>query len=95
MSVGDARDRFSELIADVERTHERVVVTRHGRPVAVMIASGDLESLEETLDILSGPQALAEIRKSAEDIVAGRTMTIDDIRAEFSSSSCYHTDARR
>lgn len=87
VSVGDARDRFSELIADVERTHERVVVTRHGRPVAVMIAPADLESLEETLDILSDPQALAEIRESAEDIAAGRTVTIDEIRAEFGSSS--------
>ena len=87
VSVGDARDRFSELIADVERTHERVVVTRHGRPVAIMIAPGDLESLEETLDILSDPQALAEIRESAEDIVAGRTVTIDEIRAEFGSPS--------
>lgn len=87
MSIGDARDRFSELIADVERTHERVVVTRHGRPVAIMIAPSDLESLEETLDILSDPQALAEIRESAEDIAAGRTVTIEEIRAEFGSPS--------
>jgi antitoxin YefM len=51
VSVGETRDRFSELVADVERTHERVVVTRHGRPVAIMIAPADLE----TLDILSDP----------------------------------------
>lgn len=85
--VGDARDRFSELIGEVERTHERIVVTRHGRPVAVVIAPDDLESLEETLDILSDPRALAEIRESAEDIAAGRMVTIDEIRAEFGSSS--------
>ncbi|MGH3978939.1 MAG: type II toxin-antitoxin system Phd/YefM family antitoxin [Pseudonocardiaceae bacterium] len=85
--VGDARDRFSELIADVERTHERVVVTRHGRPVAVVMSPSDLESLEETLDILSDPRALAEIRESADDMAAGRTATIDEVRAEFGSSS--------
>ncbi|MGH4022377.1 MAG: type II toxin-antitoxin system Phd/YefM family antitoxin [Pseudonocardiaceae bacterium] len=85
--VGDARDRFSELIADVERTHERVVVTRHGRPVAVVMSPSDLESLEETLDILSDPRALAEIRESAEDMAAGRTATINEVRAEFGSSS--------
>jgi hypothetical protein len=61
--------------------------TRHGRPVAIMIAPGDLESLEESLDILSDPQALAEIRESAEDIAAGRTVPIDEIRAEFGSPS--------
>ncbi len=55
--------------------------------MAVVIAPDDLESLEETLDILSDPRALAEIRESAEDIAAGRMVTIDEIRAEFGSSS--------
>jgi antitoxin YefM len=81
--VGDARDHFSELIGEVERTHERVTVTRHGRPVAVLLSPDDLESLEETLDILSQPGALVEIQESAEDIAAGRVVSIEEIRAEF------------
>lgn len=81
--VGDARDHFSELISEVERTHERVIVTRHGRPVAVLLSPEDLESLEETLDILSQPGALDEIRASAEDVAAGRTVSIEEARAEF------------
>ena len=81
--VGDARDHFSELIAEVERTHERVTVTRHGRPVAVLLSPEDLESLEETLDILSQPGALEEIRESAQDVAAGRTVSIEEVRAEF------------
>ncbi len=81
--VGDAWDHFSELIVEVERTHERVTVTRHGRPVAVVLSPEDLESLEETLDILSQPGALAEIRESSEDIAAGRTVSIEEVRAEF------------
>ncbi len=78
---------MSELITEVERTHERVTVTRHGRPVAVVLSPDDLESLEETLDILSQPGALAEIRDSADDIAAGRTVSIEDIRAEFGQPS--------
>jgi antitoxin YefM len=81
--VGDARDHFSELIGEVERTHERVTVTRHGRPVAVVLSPDDLESLEETLGILSQPGALAEIQESAEGIAAGRLVSIEEIRAEF------------
>lgn len=81
--VGDARDHFSELIGEVERTHERVTVTRHGRPVAVVLSPDDLESLEETLDILSQPGALAEIHESARDIEAGRLVSIEEIQAEF------------
>lgn len=84
--VGDARDHFSELIGEVERTHERVTVTRHGKPVAVVLSPDDLESLEETLDILSQPGALAEIQESWEDIAAGRLVSIEEVRAEFGQS---------
>lgn len=83
--MGDARNRFSELIAEVDRTHERVTVTRHGRPVVVLIAPEDLESLEETLDILSQPGALAEIRQSEADIAAGRTLSIEEVQAAFNN----------
>jgi len=48
----------------VERHHERVTVTRNGRPVAVLISPADLAELEETLDVLSDPEALADIREA-------------------------------
>ncbi|MEO5854209.1 MAG: type II toxin-antitoxin system prevent-host-death family antitoxin [Nocardioides sp.] len=46
MPLGKARDRLSELVADVERTHERIYITVHGRPAAVLISADDLASLE-------------------------------------------------
>jgi len=79
--VGDARDHFSELISEVERTHQRVIVTRHGKPVAVVLSPDDLDSLEETLDILAQPGALSEIREAEDDLAAGRTSSIDEVRA--------------
>ena len=59
----EVRDHFSDVIDRVERHHERVTVTRNGRPVAVLISPADLAELEETLDILSDPDALADIRR--------------------------------
>nr|NLD40412.1 type II toxin-antitoxin system Phd/YefM family antitoxin [Actinomycetales bacterium] len=59
----EVRDHFSEVIDAVEKEHERVTVTRNGKPVAVIMSVEDLESLEETLDVLSDPPALAEIRE--------------------------------
>ncbi|MDR7300374.1 type II toxin-antitoxin system Phd/YefM family antitoxin [Haloactinomyces albus] len=87
LPVGDARDHFSDLLGDVERTHERVTITRHGRAVAVVMSPEDLESLEETMDLLATPGALAEVQESAADIEAGRTVGIDEIRDEFGLSS--------
>jgi antitoxin YefM len=60
-SLADAKNRLSELVAAVHGTWERVTITKNGRPVAVLIAVDDLESLIETLEILSDPDAMAAI----------------------------------
>lgn len=58
------RDHLSEIIDRVERHHERLVVTRNGRPAAVLISPEDLAQLEETIDVLSDYEALADIREA-------------------------------
>jgi prevent-host-death family protein len=64
-------DHFSDVIARVEREHERVTVTRNGRPVAVILSPEDLAELEETLAVLSAPQALADTGEADAAYAAG------------------------
>ena len=61
-SLRDVRDHLSEVIDRVEHQHDRVVVTRNGKPAAVILSPEDLAQLEETIDVLGDPQALADIR---------------------------------
>ncbi len=72
LSLADVKNRLSEVIDRLEREHGRVVVTKHGRPAAVMLSVEDLESLEETLEILSNPRLLDEVRSGERDARAGR-----------------------
>jgi antitoxin YefM len=58
------RDHLSEVVDRVEHEHERVVITRNGRDAAVIISSEDLAQLEETLSVLSDPEALEDIREA-------------------------------
>jgi len=60
-SPADAENRLSELISAVQGTWERVTITENGKPVAVLMAVEDLESLTETLEVLSDPEAMAAI----------------------------------
>lgn len=60
----EVRDHFSDVVDRVEREHERVTVTRNGRAAAVIVSPDDLAQLEETLDVLSDPDALADIREA-------------------------------
>ncbi len=73
LPLADVKNRLSEVIDTLEREHGRVVVTKHGRPAAVMINVDDLESLEETLEILSNPALMAAVRAGEGDVAEGRT----------------------
>lgn len=70
----EVREHLSEFVDRVEQHHERVTVTRDGRPVVVLINPDDLAELEETLDVLSDPQALADIREGDQAYTSGDVM---------------------
>lgn len=72
LSLADVKNRLSEVVDRLEREHGRVVVTKHGRPAAVLLSVEDLESLEETLEVLSDPKLVDDIRKGDLDMKAGR-----------------------
>jgi antitoxin YefM len=63
-SLRSVRDHLSEVVDRVERHHEPVIVTRNGHAAAVQISPEDLAQLEETIDVLSDPSALADIREA-------------------------------
>ena len=85
LSLADVKNRLSEVVDKLEREHGRVVVTKHGQPAAVMLNVDDLESLEETLAILSTPTLREALREGEADIAAGRTerLTKDDALAHI------------
>jgi antitoxin YefM len=49
LPLTDAKAKLNELVDDAVTTHERVTITRRGKPAVVLISVEDLESLEETL----------------------------------------------
>jgi antitoxin YefM len=71
--LAEVKNRLSEVVERLEREHGRVVITKHGRPAAVMLSLEDLESLEETLAVLSDPDLLASIREAEAEAASGGT----------------------
>jgi antitoxin YefM len=71
--LAEVKNRLSEVVGRLEREHGRVVITKHGRPAAVMLSLEDLESLEETLAVLSDPALLATLREADAEVAAGTT----------------------
>jgi antitoxin YefM len=74
----EAKAHLSEIADRVERQHERILVTRNGRPSFVLVSPDDLESLEETLDILKDDELMASLRRSRSDGQRGRRVRLRD-----------------
>ncbi len=70
--------RLSELADRVEIEHERILVTRDGRPSFVLISPDELESLEETLAILTDADLSASIAASREQAERGDRLRLDE-----------------
>lgn len=81
VSLADVKAHLSELVGRVNDHHERVTVTVHGRPSAVLIAVEDLESLEETLGVLSDPATLRRLAESDAELARGEVVTGEDLAA--------------
>jgi prevent-host-death family protein len=84
-SLAAVKAHFSQVIDDVAGTHERVIVTKNGSPVAVILAVEDYESLMETLEILSDPTAVAEIRDAEARMNEDEAFGEEDIRATLAA----------
>ncbi len=76
MPLAEVKNRLSEVVDEVEREHARVVITKHGRPAAVVVSAADLESLEETLDIVGTKSLLADIREAMAELAAGTAIPL-------------------
>ncbi len=77
ISTTEARQKFAEVIESVEKTGARYTLTVNGKPKAVLINAEELESLQETMEILSDAHAMKRIRAAEKDIANGDTISLD------------------
>ncbi|HEY5389708.1 MAG TPA: type II toxin-antitoxin system Phd/YefM family antitoxin [Solirubrobacteraceae bacterium] len=84
LPLATVKARFSEIVDRVARQQDRVIVTRNGQPAAVLVSTDDLESLEETLAIMSDRSLMAQIRASEKEAATGDPGTsLDELRADL------------
>ena len=77
------RPRLPKIIDEIDLKMDRFVITRRGKPVALMMAIDDYESLLETIDILSDTKLMKRIKKAEADLKNGRVTALDRIEKEL------------
>ena len=71
LPISEVKARLPELVAGIQEREEEVVVTRHGRPAAVLLNVDEYERLKATIDVLSDPDLMRQIRASQKYFARG------------------------
>jgi antitoxin YefM len=72
MPISEVKTRLPELVSNVEEREDEIVVTRNGKPAAVLVNYTGYERLKETLDVLCDSVAMKQIAQSKRFYVKGR-----------------------
>ena len=79
MPLGEVKSHLSELVGRVHDHHERVTVTVHGKPSAVLVAVDDLDRLEESLAIMRDTDTLRRLAESDAELARGEEVSADEL----------------
>lgn len=79
LSLAEVKAHLSELVSRVNAEHDRVTVTVHGRPSAMLLAVEDVEALEQTIAILSDAETMKQLRRAEAEIGRGEGETLEQL----------------
>ena len=83
LAFSEARRDLSRLVDEVSSTQEHIVITKQGRPKAVVMSVDEFESWQETLEIMADQKTMAAIERGLRDIRAGRVRPWEEVRARL------------
>ena len=79
LPVTEARAKLPQLVKAADERFDRTVITSNGKPTAVIMSYEEYEAWEETLEVLSDPEAVRAIRLADEELAAGKAVSFEAI----------------
>ena len=80
LPISEVKTKLPALVKGVAQRDDEIVITRKGRPAAVLLSMDEYEGLLETLDILSDPKLVQQLKRSeAYFRRGGKGVTLDDL----------------
>jgi antitoxin YefM len=83
LPITEARNKLTTLVDRADRLLEKFIITVNGKPGAVLMSHDEYESWVETMDILSEPGALEEIKKAEKEVEEGKYHDWEDVKKEL------------
>jgi antitoxin YefM len=79
LTVTQAKSQFLKIIRNSHKRLERVLITKQGKPTAVLMNVDEYEGWLETLDIMADKKTLRELRKAKLEVQQGKVKTFSEV----------------
>jgi antitoxin YefM len=79
LPITEARAKLPQLVKAADERLNRTVITSNGKPAAVLMSYDEYEAWEETLEILSDPDALQAIHAADEELASGQVFSFEQV----------------
>ncbi len=80
LPLAEVKAKLSRLVDQVAETDEQVVITRNGRPAAVLVSPDEYEGWKETQAIRSDREFMIEIRRGLRALARGaKIYTLEEL----------------
>lgn len=83
LPITEARINLPTLVDNAKKKLDEYIITVKGKPAAILLSIDEYESLKETLEIMSDPETMKDLKEAEEDIKAGRVYTWEEVKKEL------------
>jgi antitoxin YefM len=84
LPLSEVKMKLSAIVDHVEATDEEIVITRNGRPAAILVSPDEYESWKETIAVKSQPALMDEIKNGLQQLKnrKARLYTLEELFAD-------------
>jgi antitoxin YefM len=79
LSLSEVKARLSQLVEEIQEDDEELVITRNGRPAAVLVSAQEFESWQETREIRRNRALVREIKRGLKQLQKGQSFTFEEV----------------
>ena len=83
ITITEGRKELFKIAEEVQKPDTQYIFTIEGKPGVVLMSADEYDSLMETMEILSNPEIMRDIRQAEEDYKKGRNTSWEEVKKEL------------
>lgn len=83
LPVTEVREKLTELVDEVNDKFEQIEITKNGKPRAVIMSAEEFDGWKETLEVMSDPKLMRDIKQAEKDFKEGKTIPWEEVKKEL------------